>query len=374
LLLTVRELELLKLLCWCRTVPPPEAWTADIYNENDVLIWENLGLVAVSRNGKYIRPRPNAYKMLETAGYSFYGDVTPQTKQHTLDRWNTAAKIVFTFHSAGIDVFNDTAGHSPDIYISALAAKSRSIGNPFGSTKFYGIFQTSETLYLVFYADDAGVYFQKELTLFHSYIDRSPIQKTGLIFMGSSSLEIGDTVFHVRSPTEQAKKKYNTDSFGKIFSTTSLPVHFVPLGREGAQMLRYIAMPQYRERLTKLILRRSYQPPYDGLPDTDAVHYQPPHLPAAITLDMDIKRIDRAIIAAKEHGFPKIVLYALPEQMSFLREHYKGQADVIMVNTAGLEKELGAVWDGQEKKAPYFTKEGRCIDVADFAVCRKNKA
>ena len=39
-----------------------------------------------------------------------------------------------------------------------------------------------------------------------------------------------------------------------------------------------------------------------------------------------------------------------------------------------LEKELGAVWDGQEKKAPYFTKEGRCIDVADFAVCRKNKA
>ncbi len=81
MLLTVRELELLKLLCWCRTVPPPEAWTADIYNENDVLIWENLGLVAVSRNGKYIRPRPNAYKMLETAGYSFYGDVTPQTKQ-----------------------------------------------------------------------------------------------------------------------------------------------------------------------------------------------------------------------------------------------------------------------------------------------------
>ena len=376
MILTVREWEFLKLLCWCKTVPIPEDWCGGIYDKTMVAVLEYLGLVWCSRNGKYIRPRPSAYRLLETEGCHFIGDAKPQTNQRTLDRRNTAARVLFTFYTAGSNVFKDHVGEVPDgaVYLPSFAARSANIGNPFGSTKFYGIFQTTETLYLVFFVDDAGIYFQKELTLFHSYIDRSPTQKTGLIFMGGSTSEIGNTIFHAHSPTEQAKKKYNTDSFGKVFSATSLPVHFVPIGREGAQMLRYIAMPQYRERMAKLILRRSYQPPYDGLPDTDAVHYQPPHLPAAITLDMDIKRIDRAIIAAKEQGFPKIVLYALPEQMSFLREHYKGQADVIMVNTAGLEKELGAMRDGQEKTAPYFTKEGRCIDVADFAVCRKNKA
>ena len=81
----------------------------------------------------------------------------------------------------------------PQLYVPSFAARSANSGNPFGSTKFYGIYQTAGTLYLVFYADDAGVYFQKELTLFHSYIDRSHIQNTGLIFMGGS---VSDRRFH----------------------------------------------------------------------------------------------------------------------------------------------------------------------------------
>ncbi len=373
MLLTVRELEFLKLLCWCRTVPQPEDWFAGIYNENEIRFWEHMGLAAVSRNGKYIRPRPEAYRLLESAGYSFRGDVTPQTKQHTLDRWNTAAKIVFTFYLAGMDVFKGNLSLSPNIYISALAAKGGSIGNPFGNTKFYGIFQTAGTLYLVFYADDAGVYFQKELTLFHSYIDHSPVQNTGLIFMGGSVSEIGDTAFHEPRPAGQPKKKYNTDSFGRVFSVTSLPVHFVPVGSVGAQMLRYMAMEHYRERLVKRILRKSYRPPYDALTDTDTIHYQPPYLPAVTALDMDVKRIDRAVLAAKGQGYPKIVLYALPEQVSFLRERYRGAADVIAVDAERLAQDINGAKSGQDNARPYITKEGRCIDVADFAAYRRNK-
>lgn len=373
MILTVREWEFLKLLCWCKTVPIPEDWCGGIYDKTMVAVLEYLGLVWCSRNGKYIRPRPEAYRLLESAGYSFHGDVTPQTKQQTLDRWNTAAKIVFTFYLAGIDVFKNSLSQSPNVYISALAAKGGSIGNPFGSTKFYGIYQTAETLYLVFYADDAGVYFQKELTLFHSYIDRSHIQNTGLIFMGGSVPEIGDTVFHEPRPAEQAKKKYNTDSFGKVFSITSLPVHFVPVGQCGVRMLRYMAMEHYRERLAKMILRKSYRPPYDALPDTDAIHYQPPYLPAAAALDMDVKRIDRAVSAAKGQGYPKIVLYALPEQVSFLRGRYRGAADVIAVDAERLDREINGTKSGQDHAQPYVTKEGRCIDVADFAAYRKSK-
>ena len=313
---------------------------------------------------------------METAGFSFKADAAPQTKPRILDRRNTAAKVLLTFYSAGADVFKDTIDEISEkaVYVPSFAARSANSSNPFGSTKFYGIFQTSETLYLVFYADDAGIYFQKELTLFHSYIDRSHIQNTGLIFMGGSVSEIGNTVFHEPRPAEQTKKKYNTDSFGKVFSMTSLPVHFVPVGNAGAQMLRYLAMPRYRERLARLVLRKSYRPPYDALPDTDAIHFRPPHLPAAVTLDMDIKRIDRAVSAAKGQGFPKIVLYALPEQVPFLRERYQGAAEVIAVNAKRLDREIG-VGDGiPDGAAPYFTAEGRCIDVADFAAYRKSKA
>ena len=376
MILNVKEVELLKLLCWCKNAPAPSAWQIGIFNAQSIAALEHFGLVFVSRNKKYIRPRPSAYHLMETAGFSFKADAAPQTKPRILDRRNTAAKVLLTFYSAGADVFKDTIDEISEkaVYVPSFAARSANSSNPFGSTKFYGIFQTSETLYLVFYADDAGIYFQKELTLFHSYIDRSHIQNTGLIFMGGSVSEIGNTVFHEPRPAEQTKKKYNTDSFGKVFSMTSLPVHFVPVGNAGAQMLRYLAMPRYRERLARLVLRKSYRPPYDALPDTDAIHFRPPHLPAAVTLDMDIKRIDRAVSAAKGQGFPKIVLYALPEQVPFLRERYQGAAEVIAVNAKRLDREIG-VGDGiPDGAAPYFTAEGRCIDVADFAAYRKSKA
>lgn len=375
MILNVNEVELLKLLCWCKNAPAPSEWSIGIFNMQNISALEHFGLVFMSRNGKNIRPRPSAYCLLEKAGYSFKADATPQTRQRILDRRNIAAKILLTFYSAGADVFKDTIEKTPGraVYVPSFAARGASTGNPFGSTKFYGIFQTTGTLYLVFYADDAGVYFQKELTLFHSYIDHSPVQNTGLIFMGGSVPEIGDTVFHGGSPAGQPKKKYNTDSFGKVFSVTSLPVHFVPVGSVGVQMLRYMAMEHYRERLAKRILRKSYRPPYDALPDTDAIHYQPPYLPAAVALDMDVKRIDRAVSAAKGQGYPKIVLYALPEQVSFLRERYRGAADVIAVDAERLAQDINGAKSGQDNARPYITKEGRYIDVADFAAYRRNK-
>ena len=309
MVLTVRELELLKLLCWCRTIPPSEVWFSEIYRERDLRLMEHLGFAAVSRNRKYIRPRPGAYDLLQSVGYSFYGDVTPQTKQQTLDRWNTAARILFTFYLSGVDVFTDNIDTAPNIYLSALAAKGGSIGNPFGNTKFYGIFRTPEVLYLVFYMDEIGVYFQKELAVFHSYTDKVSVGRTGLIFMGESVSKIGEAVFcELNSEELTMKKKYHADSFAKVFSTTSLPVHFVPIGKSGVQMLRYLAMEKYRERLARTILRGSYQSPYEDLTDTDAIHFQAPHFPAAVALDMDIKRMDRALAAAQKRGFSRIVL------------------------------------------------------------------
>ena len=236
MVLTVRELELLKLLCWCRTIPPSEVWFSEIYRERDLRLMEHLGFAEVSRNGKYIRPRPGAYDLLRSVGYSFYGDVTPQTKQQSLDRWNMSARILLTFYLSGVDVFADNIEEKAGVYLSALAAKNVSVGKPFGSTKFHGIFRTSEVLYLVFYIDGDGIYFQKELALFHSYTDRIPTGRTGLIFMGESLSEIGEVAFQAEQNEEQAtKKKYHADSFAKVFAVTSLPVHFVPIGKSGAR-------------------------------------------------------------------------------------------------------------------------------------------
>lgn len=376
MILSVNEVELLKLLCRCKNAPAPSAWSIGIFNTQNISALEYTGLVFMSRNGKYIRPRPSAYGLLEQAGYSFKADAAPQTRQRVLDRRNIAAKILLTFYAAGTDVFKDTPTDAPGgaVYVPSFAARSTSTGNPFGSTRFYGIFRCGKLLCMVFYADDAGIYFQKELTLFHSYADKIPDCQMGLIFMGDALADIGSSVFRGDSPSDQPKRRYHADSFGKVFSVTSLPVHFVPVGSVGAQMLRYMTMECYRERLAKGVLRKSYRPPYDTLTDTDAIHYRSPYLPAVVALDLDLKRIDRAVSAAKARGYPKAVLYALPEQVLFLRERYREAADVLAVDAERLDREVGIEGGIPNGYAPYFTAEGRCIDVADFTVYRKAKA
>ena len=377
MVLTVRDVEILKLLCWCKNIHMPERdCFSDIYSIQDIYLLEYLGFVSISRNKKYVRPKPDAYLLLGNIGYHFRSDAKPQTKQRVLERRNIAAEILLTFYMAGADVFGNHINtvFSGNTYVASFAMRNSSTaGNPFGSTKFYGTFHTSNAIYLVFYVDDIGVYFQKELTLFHSFIDKTGAKNTGLIFMGKSISDIGDVVFHEMEEDKDRKKKYNTDSFSKIFSMTSLPIHFVPIGEIGVHTLRFLGMQDYRQQLAKLILRKSYNPPYDDLPDTDTIHYLAPNNPAVISLDMDIKRIDRAVYSVKEKGFQNTEIYALPEQMPFLKKRYKDMANVIGINTDRLNSDLGFTDNLKNYAKPFMTQGGQYIDVSDFNLYRKNK-
>lgn len=354
---------------------PAEINPCSVVSQTEISVLEHIGLIYKSINGISMRPRPIAYRLLNDAGYEYDADTKPETKERVVKRRNLSALVLLTFYSAGISVFNDklTKNINEPVYIASFAARRGDYGNPFGSTRFYGIFCTPQEAFLVLYADEIGVYYKKELTLFHNLTEITGIKNTALIIMGSSTSSIGEHVINAKKEHKR-KEKYKTTPFTQILEISSIPVHFIPVGDAGAQILRFLLIPNYREEIAKAALMDIYRQPYEGFADTDAVHYKKPYYPAVVAVDMDVNRIDRAVAQAQVAGFDKIALYALKEQIPFLKSRYydAGAAELLTIS-------INKIRDGIKKDidlynppiVPYATKEGRYFGVTDIAAYRK---
>ena len=376
MLLSTKDIEVLKLICWCKNVPVPVRMKlCSFYGLDELDVFEYTGLTYRSKDGKNIRPRPAAYRLLSDAGINFKSDLKPQTKEKVLERRNIASQILFTFYRAGVSVFEDKLDkvYNTPVYIASFAARQSDACNPFGSTRFYGIFRTAQEAFLVLYADDTGVYYQKELTLFHSLTEATGILNTAIIIMGKSTQGIAAQVLREQK-NNRRKTKYNTDSFQEIFEMTTLPTHFIPIGDSGAQIIRFLIYPDYREAIAKAILKSSYRSPYPNLTDTDTIHHKEPYNPAVVAIDMDVGRIDRAIAGARNIGYEKIAIYALPEQVNFLKSRYSAveAADVMTINLDNIKNVINhSISLYQPPSDLYVTNEGRYFDVSDFSAYRK---
>lgn len=274
--LSIREFELLKLICFCKNIPTPAGTSQNYaYTLKDISTLEYFGLAAVSRDGSYARPRPKAYRLMKEAGFDFKADQKLQTNPKVLTRRITAAQILLTFHRAGISIFGSELAKQIDApqYIASFAAKQKDNYNPFGNTRFFGIFCTPQDAFLVYYVDDFGVFHNNEMTLFNNFVEITGIEKRAIIMMGKSTQEIAASVLSGKVKKKR-KNPFNSNSFAEVFETTTIPVHFVPVGEAGAKVLRFLLIPDYREAIAKAALKEKYKPPYEGLSDTDAINYE----------------------------------------------------------------------------------------------------
>jgi len=276
---------------------------------------------------------------------------------------------------AGVPVFHDAmeqAGSEP-VYIASFAARLRDMTtNAFNSTRFYGAFVTPQANYIIFYVDDTGVFYQNEIRVFNNFVGTAGFKDTSIILMGESTHSIGANIFSVKN--EVKKKYFSPDSFARIYEDTTLPVMLVPIGETGAQILRLLMIPQYREELAKALLKKMYRPPYKGMNETDAVYYKEPHNPAVIAVDMNVKRLDYALETAKAAGYSNLTYFALLEQVPFLvsRYHIEDKENIMAINIAGLVNDMAHnIALHKPSRRPFITKEGEFLDVTRLEDYRK---
>ena len=128
-----------------------------------------------------------------------------------------------------------------------------------------------------------------------------------------------------------------------------------------------MAAPDYRTRLTKAALKGQYHPPPDDVPEWDAMFQGVPFLMAA---DMDLRRINAAIRAARSRGFPQIAMAALEGQAKavlFPRYRDTGKARVFILTNEAVSEVTGRPPDPYSPpRTQFLTAEGDVIDAPPF--------
>lgn len=202
----------------------------------------------------------------------------------------------------------------------------------------------------------------------------------GLIFAQHSYLEAARLL--AAAPPEE-KARNDSVTYREAYEKTSLPVHLLECSDAGAFQLRIMALDEYRPKMAGLLLGKGYQPPDPRIPDSDSLLSDgKTRLPFVAAMDMDLKRIDRAYIAAREAGYPKLALGALEPQAKALQLLYQvtGKAVVYSVAIPDLLKSLhdsgqqelaNALRPYEPPPAAYITQEGGVLHASAVPSHRK---
>lgn len=128
-------------------------------------------------------------------------------------------------------------------------------------------------------------------------------------------------------------------TYGTAYRCLQLPVHLLSCDDTGAVQLQIMAVPDYRQKLTRAALKSQYQPSEN--PAWDALFQGMPFVMAA---DMDLRRLDDAVEKARQEGYPQIALAALEgqaETVLFSRYRDTGKARVFILTDEAISEVTG---------------------------------
>ena len=147
-----------------------------------------------------------------------------------------------------------------------------------------------------------------ELAAFHNHTNFGKNTQRAFLFAGSSYESVIEEL-----KNQDEKRNEKLIRYGEAYHCLHAPIHLLSCDETGAQQLQIMTVPDYRVKLTRLMLRSAYQPPPEDIAAWDGLYNGHPFV---IGADMDLRRIDTAVRTAKQHGCLPIALAALEGQGS----------------------------------------------------------
>lgn len=281
-------------------------------------------------------------------------------RETDIQRRLSIARLTVTAFRAGVHVFTtdiEDLRKEPALF---LPSNSRGRGaNPWANTRIAAVAALGGTAYAAHYVRPGigRLLFSDELAAFTRNISPLKTPAQAFLFFGDSYGELLAELEHSGEPDEG-----RLISYGEAYRRLRLPAHLLTCDDAGVTQLRIMSTPDYRAKLTRIALKSRYAPPPEDLPQCDALFDGVPFLLAA---DMDLRRIDAAVDAARERRCGPIVLAALEAQAeAVLYGRYRdtGKARVFTLTDAALKEFLGAEAAGSDPShLPFITAKGEVI-------------
>ena len=359
MMLSCRDLDILRLLRWCRMIRPKELCEA--FSEDEVMNLSAAQMIRFSDAAKAWCLTPCGNRVLGSSGVTLPPAKAPTYREPDITRRLRLAQIVTTAYAAGVNIFltkESELQSQPSLFLPFLHRNRGS--NPWGSTRVAALLHTGNLMCAIHWVSPGigCVALTDELTAFQNHTAAIPAKQRAMIFAASSYDEI-------LAELDGAQDDHNTrlQTYREVYDGLKLPLFLLPCNGTGCLQLRIMGAPNYRELLAKIILKTHYVPPPAGRPMYDALYQSVPFVMAA---DMDLRRIDAALNAARSDGLSQIVLAALPEQVeTVLNRRYRetGKARVFTITDAALRELLGSTAPYAPPDLPFYTSEGSILDV-----------
>lgn len=354
------EIEILRLAGWFKGLPSGLAGRFDstIFSPAETAPLENLGLLYLSPGRGQYRLTPLGWAFLAEIGFPYPQDAKYVSDPAKTRRREQAAKVMFTFHRAGFDVFRDRLEDldAPGVFLSTEAMQRslrRQNTKVWNGLRMCGVGRLGDWGCLVHFADRRGMYFVNEMTRFRQAA--AGCARTISVYAADRYTDAAWWLLH-EPPAGETKHKSDWTSFCTAARMTQMPLHLLECGDAGAVQLLVMGTPDYREKIARLVLSDAYRPPQSSLPDTDATL---DGIPLVVAMDMDVKRLQRACQTAFGAGLPRLSIAAFPEQMGTLVELFGavGQIEFYQVEKEQVADALGLRLHDPGRE-PFHGKEG----------------
>ena len=227
MLLSRRDLDLLRLLRWCRMIRSKELCEA--FSKDEVMNLSAAQMIRFSDAAKAWLLTPCGNRVLGSAGFVLPPATAPTYREPDIMRRLRLAQIVTTAYAAGVNIFltkESELQSQPSLFLPFLHRNRGS--NPWGSTRVAALLHTGDLMCAIHWVNPGigCVALTDELTAFQNHTAAIPAKQRVIIFAASSYSWI-----HVTGDTTQ-KRAYLTEGplKGDIASYFANNALFVCLG------------------------------------------------------------------------------------------------------------------------------------------------
>lgn len=368
MIFSVRDIDVLRLLCWCQNVMPDDLNGISAAAERENLT--ALGLMKLHKRSGTFTITTSGKELLHVILEGAVPDVTFSYREPMIERRVRLSRLVLTAYHAGVDVFTTTVSRVPGQNTLFLTAVTRNRGhNPWGSARVGGIAYLGDTYYAAHYVCPGigRMAVNDELAAFHNHTNFGKDTRRAFLFAGPTYTDIIEEL-----KERDEKRDTKLIRYGEAYRGLRDPIHLLSCDETGARQLQIMAVPDYRIKLAKLMLRSAYQSAPEDAPAWDGIFNGHPFV---IGVDMNLRRIDAAIAGAKKRGCLPISLAALDGQGdAVLLRRYKdtGYAVIYKVTESVLTELFGHPPSLYvPPRTQYLTVKGDVVDAPLIQTARK---
>ncbi len=356
------------MVCWCQYILPSDLALA--FSDREIKNLMYLGLLKIhSKSGAVVLTTSGA-TLLKECFSEWLPGFSHCYREELIRRRLRISKVMATAYKADIHTFAlkaDDLSESPSLFLPSV---TRGRGhNPWGNTRTAAVLRLGELSCAVHYVCPGigFVMLTDELNAFSNNTVHLKGLRQTLFFAGET---YGDILRELENPCTENSGRLIT--YASAYHTLTMPVHLLSCDETGATQLQVMSVPSYRSKLTHAALKAQFTPAPKDIPCWDGLYRGMPFVMAA---DMDLRRVDSAIDAARKHGHEQIAIAALEEQAKavfFSRYRDRGLARVFaLTNAALMEAGCGEVNQCATAQRPFLTEKGDVVDAPLIQAHRK---